>query len=129
MPSDDLLLYFQRDLHVVDHWRSTAATIRKPLKPGCEIWIATARRFLTLFSETYAAGLQGRDREREVRRWLVRWRVFFMACADYGAMRQASEWMVSHYLFSRLRSERVPNGGLIGKRLQPRRSDHPGTGL
>jgi cyclopropane-fatty-acyl-phospholipid synthase len=53
-----------------------------------------------LFSETYAADRQGRDRKREAQRWLVRWRVFFMACAELWGYAGGQEWMVSHYLFS-----------------------------
>ena len=54
-----------------------------------------------LFSETYAADRQGRDCEREAQRWLVRWRIFFMACAELWGYAGGQEWMVSHYLFSR----------------------------
>ncbi len=101
MPSEDLLLYFQRDLQVVDHWRLNGQHYEKT----AEAWLQNLDRhraeIFNLFSETYAADRQGRDSDREARRWMVRWRVFFMACAELWGYAGGQEWLVSHYLFSR----------------------------
>ena len=101
MPSDDLLLYFQRDVQIVDQWRVNGKHYQKT----AEAWLANTDRHrdqvLQLFAETYGGGLTGRARDREARKWLVRWRVFFMACAELWGYHQGEEWMVSHYLFSR----------------------------
>jgi cyclopropane-fatty-acyl-phospholipid synthase len=58
-------------------------------------WLANVDRnrqaVLDIFSRVYGAD--------EALRWLVRWRVFFMACAELFNYRGGEEWIVSHYLF------------------------------
>jgi cyclopropane-fatty-acyl-phospholipid synthase len=70
-----------------------------------EAWLANMDRgraeVLNIFGEAYGSAAEGAARKREALRWLVRWRVFFMACAELWGYRGGEEWIVSHYLFAK----------------------------
>jgi cyclopropane-fatty-acyl-phospholipid synthase len=91
MPSHDLFLRFQGDLRVVAHW----AVSGRHYARTCEAWLANmaARRdaVLAVLREAYGEGQE--------RRWWVRWRLFFLGCAELFAFRGGEEWGVTHALF------------------------------
>jgi cyclopropane-fatty-acyl-phospholipid synthase len=93
MPSDDLLLYFQADLKIVDHWQVDGRHYQRTSEHWLENMDAHRADIEPLLAETYGAD--------QVKRWWVYWRVFFMSCAELWGFDQGREWIVSHYLFSK----------------------------
>jgi cyclopropane-fatty-acyl-phospholipid synthase len=93
MPSHDLLLYFQRDQRLLEHW----AVDGRHYQLTSEAWLANmdAARptLMPILAATYGDGA--------AQRWWVYWRLFFMSCAELWGYAGGREWQVSHYLFER----------------------------
>lgn len=95
MPSSDLLLYFQKDLCIKQHWQISGNHYARTL----EAWLvkldqqeATVR---DIFLQTY-----GSD---QVDQRVFNWRMFFIYCAEVFSFRGGNEWIVAQYLFQKNR--------------------------
>jgi cyclopropane-fatty-acyl-phospholipid synthase len=91
MPSDDLLLHFQRHLRVLDRWYLDGAHYQKT----CEAWLER----LDANREPALAALAGALADATPLQMLTEFRLFFMTCAEAFGYDQGREWGISHYLF------------------------------
>lgn len=93
MPSADLPLRFAKHLAIGRRW----AWNGKHYAKTCNAWLARmdSRKaaIMPILRDTYGAA--------EADRWWMRWRVFFMACAELFATGSGDEWFVGHYRFGK----------------------------
>jgi cyclopropane-fatty-acyl-phospholipid synthase len=93
MPAQHLPARFQEHLRLRRQWTWSGRHYEKT----ANAWLANmdARRdaILPILAETY--GLE------DAQLWWMRWRLFFMACAETFAYDGGDTWRVGHYLFER----------------------------
>ena len=93
MPSDDLPLHFQRHLKLQRQWRWDGRHYEKTANAWLKNMDDNKQTLWPVLEETYGA--------ESTQKWWMRWRMFFMACAELFGYDNGQQWWVSHYLFEK----------------------------
>lgn len=93
MSSDDLLLHFQDDMVLEEHWRLNGLHYTKTLNAWYARMVQEKAQVLPVLDQTYG-------RANRVK-WWVNWTLFFIGCAETWRLYRGQEYIVSHYLFAR----------------------------
>jgi cyclopropane-fatty-acyl-phospholipid synthase len=93
MPSEDLPLFFQEDLKIIDQWSWSG----KQYEKTANAWLANIDSNKEKVMKTLEK-IYGKDNSKK---WFQRWRIFFMSCAELWGYRDGNEWKVAHYLFKK----------------------------
>jgi cyclopropane fatty-acyl-phospholipid synthase-like methyltransferase len=95
MPSHDLLLYFQKDLHIINHWKVSG----KHYERTSNDWLANMdkkehqQEINKIFERVYG--------KENITKWIGKWRLFFLACAELFGYNNGDEWLISLFLFQK----------------------------
>lgn len=90
MPSENLLLNFQDDLKLERQWWVSGQHYEKTSNHWLAGMDAARARILPVFRQAYGD---------EARVWFQRWRMFYMAVAEFFGYAAGNEWGVAHYRF------------------------------
>lgn len=93
MPSADLPLFFQDDLAIRERWRWSGQHYARTSNAWLRRMDERRDAVMPVLRETYG--------DAAAHTWWVRWRIFFMACAELFDYHDGEEWYVAHYLFER----------------------------
>jgi cyclopropane-fatty-acyl-phospholipid synthase len=93
MPSDSLSLACQDHLSCVARWRWDGVNYEKTANAWLVNMDAARHMLWPVIEQVYGAP--------DAQVWWMRWRLFFMACAELFGYAGGKEWWVGHYLFEK----------------------------
>ncbi|XP_042397117.1 (S)-coclaurine N-methyltransferase-like isoform X1 [Zingiber officinale] len=93
MPSADLLLYFQDDVTVLNHWLVNGSHYARTSEQWLKRMDCNLNSIRPIFEATY-----GKD---SATKWTAYWRTFFISVAELFGYNNGNEWMVALYLFKK----------------------------
>ena len=92
MPSAQQFAYFQDHLRIDEQWAMSGVHYEKTANAWLHNMDVNRDEIMQLFRETYG---------KDAKLWFMRWRIFYMSCAEFFGLECGNEWFVSHYRFSK----------------------------
>ena len=92
MPSFDYFLLCQRSLHCENRWWVNGQHYEATSNAWLARTDANREQILAVLGEHYS--------DADARLWLQRWRMFYIAVAEFFGLQQGRQWGVGHYLMS-----------------------------
>ena len=93
MPSEDLPLFFQDDLKIIDQWSWSGIHYEMTANAWLKNIDANKNKVMPVLKNIYG--------KNDSKKWFQRWRIFFMSCAELWGYENGKEWKVVHYLFKK----------------------------
>ena len=93
MPSESLFSHYNDDMKINKQWNWNGKNYERTSNHWLENLDRNRDQVLTVLENVYG--------RQQAKRWLNRWRVFFMACAELFAADEGEQWYVAHYLFEK----------------------------
>jgi len=92
MPSKSLPHHFQNQLTLIDEWFWSGTHYQRTANAWLRNMAVHRDEVFRVLVETYGA--------QNAKLWWMRWRIFFMACAELFGYDNGRQWQVGHYLFA-----------------------------
>ena len=93
MPSDDLLLHFQRDVVLEERWRVDGTHYQRTAEAWLERLDGRRAAVVSVFRRHHARA--------EAERWFHRWRLFFLGVSGLFGFDAGRQWGVTHSRFAK----------------------------
>ena len=93
MPSEDLPLFFQEDLKIINQWTWSGKQYENTANAWLKNIDLNKNKAMPVLEEIYG--------KNNSKKWFQRWRIFFMSCAELWGYKNGKEWKVAHYLFKK----------------------------
>ncbi len=94
MPSEHLFAHFQDDLKIARQWWVSGTHYEKTSNHWLAGMDAARDQIMPIFEKAYGG-------PAEAKIWFNRWRMFYMAVAEFFGLDDGNEWGVGHYLFEK----------------------------
>ena len=92
MPSRNLFGFFDRDLKIDATWTQNGSHYSRTARAWRENLEHKRDEATRILHEAYGSNAN---------QWYHRWRIFFLSCEELFGFRDGTEWMVTHYRFTR----------------------------